>query len=360
MRRLISVSAWLFLFSLLAASTPAADWTLVKHEGREYISLRDVQRFYGFARIERNDKKIAMRALRNRIECAVGSKDFLINGIKFILSAPILELDGDQFLARIDLTKLVEPVLRPSRIRGAKPVRTIVLDAGHGGHDVGARSPFGSEKFYTLDVVLRARKMLLKRGYKVHLTRSYDRFMPLEDRAKFANRFNNALFISVHFNAGGSAATGFETYSLAPRFAPSHASEGPRVSDTISCPGNARDAENMALATAMHASLLKTLPMFDRGIKRARFVVIREVTIPGVLLEGGFLSNFQEAAKIATEGYRQRMAHAIAEGVENYQAALLNQGLAPAPAPPQTANTPAPLSGNTTDEPVVVTPGKIP
>lgn len=352
--RLFSVSILLVLMFTIAAS--AADWTLVKHDGREYVSLRDVQRFYGFGTIERKDKKLAMRATRNRIECTIGSKDFLINGIKFILSAPILELEGDQLMARIDLTKLVEPVLRPSRIRGAQPIRTVVLDAGHGGHDVGARSPFGAEKYYTLDVVLRARKMLMARGYKVHLTRSYDRFMPLEDRAKFANRFNNAVFISVHFNAGGAAATGFETYSLAPRFAPSHASEGPKMSDTVFCPGNACDPENMALATAMHASLLRTLPMYDRGIKRARFVVIREVTIPGVLIEGGFLSNFQEAAKIATEGYRQRMAYAIAEGVENYQAALLNQGLAPAPAPPQTAATPTPPAGNS-NAPIVVTPG---
>lgn len=357
-------SITLLVFVVLAFSDRAtgADWTLVQHEGREYVTLRDVQRFYGFSTPVRAENKITMRSARNRIECAVSSKDFLINGIKFILSAPILELEGQVLLARIDLTKLVEPVLRPSRIRGAGRVRTIVLDAGHGGHDVGARSAFGVEKNYTLDVALRARKLLIARGYKVHLTRSYDRFMPLEDRAHFANNFNNAIFISIHFNAGSSSATGFETYSLAPRFAPSHASEGPMMSDTIFCPGNARDPENMALATAMHASLLKTLPMFDRGIKRARFVVLRETEIPSVLLEGGFLSNLREASKIAAEGYRQRMAIAIAEGVENYQGALLNRSLAtesePAQMPAAAIPTESPSPSTSNDEPVVVTPGK--
>ena len=67
--------------------------------------------------------------------------------------------------------------------------------------------------------------------------------------------------------------------------------DGPRVSDLQECPGNARDAENMALATATHAAMIVRSRMYDRGIKRARFVVIRDITIPGVLVEGGFLCN---------------------------------------------------------------------
>ena len=87
------------------------------------------------------------------------------------------------------------------------------------------------------------------------------------------------------------------------------------------CAGNVEDPENMALATAMHASLLNRLPMFDRGIKRARFCVLRLTTIPGVLIEGGFVSNPSEAARIAQPAYRQAEAEAIALAIQNYQSA---------------------------------------
>jgi N-acetylmuramoyl-L-alanine amidase len=82
------------------------------------------------------------------------------------------------------------------------------------------------------------------------------------------------------------------------------------------------DAENMALATASHAALIIKTRMPDRGLKRARFVVIRDVTIPGVLLEGGFQSNPFDAKMIATPLYRQTLAQAILQAVENYKRAV--------------------------------------
>jgi N-acetylmuramoyl-L-alanine amidase len=94
---------------------------------------------------------------------------------------------------------------------------------------------------------------------------------------------------------------------------------------SIPCPGNVRDAENMALATAMHAALVVRSKMYDRGIKRARFVVIRDITIPGVLIEGGFLSNSFDAKLVATPDYRQQMASCILQAVQNYRRALAPQ-----------------------------------
>jgi N-acetylmuramoyl-L-alanine amidase len=138
---------------------------------------------------------------------------------------------------------------------------------------------------------------------------------------RFANKFPNALFISVHFNSGG-AGTGLETYTLAPRGVPSMMADGPRVSDLQECKGNCRDAENMALATATHAALVVRSKMYDRGIKRARFVVIRDVRIPGVLIEGGFQSNVSDAKLIATPDYRHKMAASIYQAVQNYRRAV--------------------------------------
>jgi N-acetylmuramoyl-L-alanine amidase len=181
----------------------------------------------------------------------------------------------------------------------------------------------GNEKDFALDVVLRARDLLLKAGYNVRLTRSADVFVPLEDRAAFANRQSNSIFVSVHFNSGAREdAAGIETYSLAPRGVPSTNDAVGSLADFQECLGNLRDAENIALATAMHAGLITKLGANDRGIKRARFIVLRDINIPGVLMEGGFLSNTQDRVRIATPIYRQILAQAIVQGVASYNRAL--------------------------------------
>jgi N-acetylmuramoyl-L-alanine amidase len=197
----------------------------------------------------------------------------------------------------------------------------VVLDAGHGGHDNGALSLWGSEKLYSLDVVLRAKALLQAAGYKVVLTRPNDVFIPLDERVRIANQYKRAIFISVHFNSGGWG-TGVETFSLAPRGVPSMMSDGPSVSDLVECAGNARDAENMALATASHAALVVKTRMYDRGLKRARFVVIRDLKIPGVLLECGFQSNPVDGKLIATPLYRQTLAQSILSAVTQYRQAV--------------------------------------
>jgi N-acetylmuramoyl-L-alanine amidase len=255
---------------------------------------------------------------------SLNSVEFYINRLKFNLSYPIIEHQGVPVISRMDLTKVIEPVLRPQKIKNAEKIDTIVLDAGHGGHDNGATSLYGNEKSFTLDVANRARLLLMQAGYRVVMTRTTDTFIGLEERVHFANQYSNALFISIHFNSGG-AGTGLETYTLAPRGVPSMMADGPRITDLQQCPGNINDPENIALATATHAAMVVRSRMYDRGIKRARFVVIRDITIPGVLIEGGFLSNDFDARLIATPAYRQQMASSILQAVQNYRRAVGTQ-----------------------------------
>ena len=319
-RLLLHFTAVLFLL----ATARAGEWTLYKIGGRDHVSLENLAEFYNLGGVRRvkNDFSLAIgnRSLRG----AAGSVEFFINGLKFNLSYPISEVDGKLVISRMDLTKVIEPVLRPSKIKGAEKVDTIVLDAGHGGHDRGALSPYGCEADFTLDVVNRTRLLLMQTGFKVVLTRSNDTFIPLGERTRIANQQANALFISVHFNSGG-AGTGLETYTLAPRGVPSMMADGPRVSDLEQCEGNVNDAQNMALATATHASLVVRSQMYDRGIKRARFVVIRDIAIPGVLIEGGFLSSLYDAKLVAMPAYRQQMASCILQAVQNYRRAVGTQ-----------------------------------
>jgi len=321
---------WLLVLAFWPSAIGLAQfqrWDVREIDGRDYVTLDSFRRFYSFPTIERDSKSVTLRSATHRLEGKVGSKEFRINQLKFILSYPLIERDGTILLSRIDLTKLVEPVLRPGRIRGNRILTTVVIDAGHGGHDSGARSSLGLEKDFALDTALRTRELLQRTGFQVVMTRTSDRFIPLKERARFANRFKNAIFISIHYNAGKSNSTGIETFTLAPRYVPSTAADGPSVSDAQPMPGNVNDTENMALATAMHSAMIKRTRFPDRGIKRARFVVIRDTTIPAVLLECGFLSNPREARVIASPGYRQQMAVAITRGVLNYRAAIRAQGL---------------------------------
>jgi N-acetylmuramoyl-L-alanine amidase len=306
---------------LATAAARAGDWTVINYGGRDHVTMRNVADFYGLGNYERVSNTLTLGSPGRSLRGAVGSNELYINGLKFILSYPISEVDGEPIVSRMDLTKVIEPVLRPSRISDAAVIDSVVLDPGHGGFDNGAMSIWGCEKNYALDVALRARPLLEAQGLRVYMTRSTDEFIPLEDRVRFANMHPSALFIAIHFNSGGDA-NGIETYTLAPRGVPSMAAEGPMLSDLRPNPGNICDAENMALACATHASLISHLQMYDRGIKRARFVVIRDITIPGVLIEGGFLSNQEDAAMIANADYRQREAQCIAIAVRNYRNAV--------------------------------------
>jgi N-acetylmuramoyl-L-alanine amidase len=356
---------------LFCAVAQAGDWTVINYAGRDHVTMRNVAEFYGLDNYQEVSNVLTLGSPGRSLRGTVGSNELYINGLKFILSYPICEVDGEPIVSRMDLTKVIEPVLRPSRIKDAAVIDSVVLDPGHGGYDNGAMSIFGCEKNYALDVALRAKTLLEAQGLTVYMTRTNDEFIPLEDRVRFANMHPTALFIAIHFNSGGDA-SGIETYTLAPRGVPSMAADGPMLSDLRPNPGNICDAENMALACAMHASLICHSRMYDRGIKRARFVVIRDITIPGVLIEGGFLSNPEDARLIATEQYRQDEAQCIAIAVRNYRNAVnpalpmegrdvvVRDDAAPAnpppigEGPPADAPTPAPPKEEKPD--VVATP----
>lgn len=332
-----------------SAQRTSGAWTLIKHEGRDYVPLNNVANFYrlGIQTVGNNfNLSTQLRSIRGQ----KGSKELYINNLKFILSYPIAEHNGQLIVSRMDLTKLIEPVMRPSRITNAPKITTVVLDPGHGGHDRGAQCIYGDEKTFTLDVAMRAKKMLEAQGFRVVMTRTTDVFIPLEERVKIANRYPNAILVSIHFNSSTNrTATGLETFTLAPRGVPSMGADGPMPSDFVLYPGNNRDAENIALACASHSALVHQGKMFDRGIKRARFVVIRESRIPSVLIEGGFLSNPQDARRVSTPLYRQQIATAILQAAINYRRAVGNYG--ESPSLPVVTNESKPKVG-----PVVITP----
>jgi N-acetylmuramoyl-L-alanine amidase len=333
------------IFAFAAQRAPAFDWTILKQNGRDYIPLTDLARFYDFKTAEFSAGVATLNCAAVHLQCASGSRDLYLNGLKFILNLPILDLQDRLCISRLDLAKLVDPVLRPAKI-SASPVRTVVIDPGHGGTDSGARGPLGNEKDFTLDVALRCRDLFTRTGFNVRMTRSSDVYVPLESRALFASFQPEAVFLSIHFNYGmGPTAEGVETYCLAPRGVPSTNDSGLTFADFQDCTGNVRDPENIALATAIHASLITRLVVPDRGVKRARFVVLRNNAIPGVLIEGGFLTNPRDALRVASPAYRELLADAIVRGVIAYNRAIARGSLRP---PAAISAKPPPVGGSET------------
>jgi N-acetylmuramoyl-L-alanine amidase len=312
------------LFALLFFCIPAeAAWDVVTVGGRRFVTARNVADFYKMAYQAAGGGGFRMAAAGRSIEGRAGARDIRINGVKYVLCFPMESRDGQALISAMDVTKIIEPVLRPQKIKNATAVKTVILDPGHGGHDSGAKGPLGVEKEAALDVALRAKKLLEAQGYQVRMTRASDIFIPLEKRSAYANRFPNAVFVSIHFNKSrGTAGTGIETYCLAPRGVPSMDEENLSYSDFKQHPGHARDPENVALATAVHASMVRKLHLPDRGIKRARFAVIRSTSIPAILVEGGFMNNPTDGRMIANSNYRQLMAGAIVTGVNVFRGAV--------------------------------------
>jgi N-acetylmuramoyl-L-alanine amidase len=256
------------------------------------------------------------------LEFVSGSREAVINGARSWLCFPVIENDGKSLVPRTDVAKTIEPLVRPHRVADVGKVQTVVLDPGHGGYDKGQGSRYGAEKDFALDVARKLRAILQAKGLRVIMTREGDYFVPLEVRAKIANSASNSVFVSIHFNASGDDpnATGFEIFSFTPRGAPSTSDQNVNAKSFNAQPGSSVDAQSMALSACIYHSVLGHLPEYDRGIKRARFAVLRLTKVPAVLIECGFLTERGESKLISNKDWRAKLAGAIGIGIESYRA----------------------------------------
>ncbi|MDE1171636.1 MAG: N-acetylmuramoyl-L-alanine amidase [Verrucomicrobium sp.] len=354
MRRLLLLLLAVLAFSPAEARAADDSWHLVSLNRREYVTLHDFCRFYGFDFPGAMDGKVCvLKGPRGTLRLQLDSAAIYLNGVRYYLCFPVVESDGNWLLSRLDLSYLLEPALRPYRISGRRAFLGVVIDAGHGGTDNGATSTRGKmEKNYALDTAFRLEAILRKHNIQTVLTRRRDEFVPLEERARFGERYKDFIFVAIHFNSANPAARGLETYVETPRGAASTSSEGYlRMSDYQRVPGNEQDMWNTLLGYEIHRQIIRLNPgdtEADRGLKRARFVVLKENSLPSVLVEGGFLTNPLEAAAVDLPLYRQRLADAIATGIENFLQESSDQPVAtPANAPrpvPVAAPAPAPAA----------------
>ena len=324
-RRLLAV-AWVWGATTAAgiAAATTAGWEVAKIDGHDYVSVESMKRFYDFTQLTRTGNAVVLEKQKVEMRLNIGGNECLMNGVKFVFTYPVSAVGDKAYVSRMDLAKLIDPVLRPSFIKNAGDFRTVILDAGHGGKDAGATNSLGTEAAYNLKVALLVKSLLTTQGFQVVMTRDSDRYLTLQERVEVANAVrDNAIFVCIHFNSGGSAARGIETFTLSPPGV-SHYGRDAIAADNQSRAGNEHDSANIALATSVHGSVLRHLQgyTFDRGIKHARFSVLSGVRHPAILLEGGFLSHPYEAGLIANPKYQDALAKGVVEAISKYRFAV--------------------------------------
>jgi N-acetylmuramoyl-L-alanine amidase len=249
------------------------------------------------------------------------SRDAQINGIQVALSFPIANQKGVALIAQFDLNTAVRPLLLPPRFAEAKTIKTICLDPGHGGKDTGNRTFWHSEKTFTLALASELRDQLKKAGFNVVLTRTTDKYVELSDRPALANKRAADLFVSLHFNAtetGRNEVSGPETYCITPVGASSSNAQG-EGRDYGPTTANRYECKSLLFAYQIEKSLVQNLGVNDRGVRRARFAVLRDAAMPAILIECGYMTHPVEGKKILDTAYRRQMAQAIVKGILNYQ-----------------------------------------
>jgi N-acetylmuramoyl-L-alanine amidase len=263
----------------------------------------------------------ALSATNGKLIVTAGSLTAYWEGLDVRLGFAPQMIDGKIFVHALDVRKNIEPLLRGFPVL-AKTNRVIVIDPGHGGLNPGARSVADGrlEKELLLDWARRLSPLLEEKGWRVCLTRANDADVSLADRVAFAERQHADFFLSLHFNSsgvGGHEQAGLETYCLTPAGMPSSLTRGFGDDMTQTFPNNAYDEQNLQYALRLHRALLAVNGDVDRGVRRARFLgVLRGQHRPAVLVEGGYLSNPEEARRIGNPAHRQKMAEAIAKALE--------------------------------------------
>jgi N-acetylmuramoyl-L-alanine amidase len=306
---------WLIYCAIGLPTAQPASLKPTRVAGRDCVTVTTLATHYGLGRdLRAGTTRAEYRTPSTHLSVRADERRLILNGVTHWLTTPILSARGQLWIALVDVQKTIDPILHPDRRRAAST--TIVLDPGHGGADRGTRGHHTREKDLTLDLTQRVQRHLAAANRRVLLTRTRDETLALETRTEYTRRQRANLFVSLHFNAGGSA-TGIETYCLPPAGA-APTSRPPSRSGGDAVAGNRHDDANVLLAHCVQAALLRATGAQDRGVRRARFQVLRDASCPAILVEAGFLSNAAEERRIRAVEYRERLAKAIADGILAY------------------------------------------
>jgi N-acetylmuramoyl-L-alanine amidase len=319
--------------------------------GVEYFPLKNVADYQGIS-IEWDslNQKAVLYKDGQYLSFVVGEPFYLLNEQVGAMSYPVRLVKGKILIPKELAFKpwwRRQAVVRPfeatiSRLpfqKGALGINTIVLDPGHGGKDTGARAWGIREKDIVLQIAKRVRDKLKANGVNVIMTRETDRFIPLPGRAMITNKSNADLFISIHANASPSRDPyGFEVYYLSEALDdnaraaqilenadlqyeenaifPNKNSKDPTVWDLVLTENR---KESLELAKLILKNVHQSRLTSTRGVKGARFHVLKWTDKPAILIETGFVTNWQEVRKLTNARYQDALATQITRGILEYK-----------------------------------------
>lgn len=280
-----------------------------------------------------------------QVRLRVGDALVLVNDSPLHLDSPIDIYQGTIAVPRQFKEQVLDVLFKPVTLAGRRAgmgkikINKVVIDSGHGGNDPGAIGKNGlKEKDINLDIAKRLNSLLKAEGVQTVLTRTTDKFVPLSTRVNLANKSGADLFISIHSNAARSRSlNGFEVYYVSPSVSDSkraaftartvslNLKDAVFSSDTQDLRAIVWDmiyansrAESIELAGSLCKVMDASIDANILGVKNARFQVLKGITMPGILIEVGFVSNLNEERLLKTASYREKLAAGILEGIREY------------------------------------------
>jgi N-acetylmuramoyl-L-alanine amidase len=304
-----------------------------------FISVPSFAKANGFKKPRYSEESVTLSNRWNRVTLHVDSRKAVLNGVQMMLNVGVMKDDDGWRIDKADVRKTLQPLLQPMEHLAGRKAGVIVIDPGHGGTDTGCHGPrLQHEKDIALEISRQVFLDLILQGYQVLMTRTGDTTLTLSDRTDRAKSWKADLFVSIHLNSSASSeAKGPETYVLSlPGYHSTNATPDGEADDKINT-GNSFDDANIILGHALHANVVGVAGN-DRGLRRARFQVLRDAPCPAVLLECGYLTNGDEETRLVTPAYREKMAKAIVKGIHEYCGHVMRGQLAtatttPIPAP---------------------------
>ncbi len=304
---------------LLAGCSSIAAVKSVSSHGKKYVPLSNIAPYFSMKVSQPAKNRIRLKNRWHTLEFETNSRNCWVNGTLLWLNNPLRNVSGRWMLQAPDFSKTIDPAVRPYNFLNKAGSRIVVLDPGHGGSDKGATSPRKIyEKLLTKNIAGRVRTLLEAGGVTVYLTRDSDSTLSLPERCKIAARRHADVFVSLHADSASKTAEGAGTFILALPGEYSTHSYGKGTASKTGNPGNHFDPANQALGIRIQEKLIQSTGQFDRGVKRARFQVLREAPCPAALVEMAFLSNPKEEAFLISKSGQEKIARGIANGITAY------------------------------------------
>jgi N-acetylmuramoyl-L-alanine amidase len=312
--------------------------------GSQYVSLpafcdsRAVGQTY-----DQLTRIITLTKAGHQVRMVVGDTLTIVDGRPYHINAPVEYVQGSGYVPDKFYQKMLDglfagPAVAVRSFQGLGKIRKVVIDAGHGGRDPGATGRTGlREKEVTLDIAKRLQELLKSEGVEATLVRSNDQYVSLDGRVKNTRWSGDSIFVSIHANANPSKAMrGFEVYYITPRVSDTERALSSAREDPLDLDGSFAGTPSKGLKAllwdmiyshnrAESISLSKSICKVSgcsldtrTGVKSANYHVLRCSTIPAVLVEVGFLSNYSEERLLKGSEYRQRIAQAINDGIRDF------------------------------------------